>query len=143
MAVNSADIYWIAGLIEGEGCFTRRKGSSPRSSPIIQIIMTDKDVVIRAAQILGAAKVIKSREGPKRDNRPSTKDIYRVVLYGRRAVSWCMTLYPIMGERRQARIRELLDEWKKSPRATYLRKRCVQRCAEIVWQNPNWVNVAA
>ena len=40
------DIYWVAGLIEGEGCFPKRY------RPELRVSMTDEDVVRLAAQLL-------------------------------------------------------------------------------------------
>jgi hypothetical protein len=129
------DIAWVAGLLEGEGCFQPRAG---RQSPLIQLAMTDMDVVVKAAKILGTNRVVENAKPTKRG-----KPIYRTVVFGRNAVSWCMTLYPLMGERRQAKIRELLAKWKKSPSATYLRKNCSSRGAKQIWENPDFINKAA
>lgn len=46
-------IVWLAGLLEGEGNF-RHQG---KSAAIIQLGMTDRDIVERASQIMGNATV--------------------------------------------------------------------------------------
>jgi len=43
-------LYWLAGLLEGEGSFLKGPPSSPRC-PIVQLPMTDQDVVEHAAHL--------------------------------------------------------------------------------------------
>jgi hypothetical protein len=46
------ELYWLAGLLEGEGSFVKGPPSRP-NCPIVQLAMTDGDVVERAARLLG------------------------------------------------------------------------------------------
>lgn len=49
------EIYWLAGLLEGEGCFhAYRQGRKKTPNPLVQVqvAMTDKDVVERIAGIM-------------------------------------------------------------------------------------------
>ena len=118
-------INWIAGLLEGEGCF----GIRTKHNPNIQLYMIDKDIVIRAAQILGAHKVIEAKK-PTSGNYP----IYRTIIYGTRAIGWMMTLYGLMGIRRQAKIRTCIETWKLKIRRPYKERIPYSRGAKIVWQ---------
>lgn len=110
--IDTKDIVWLAGLIEGEGCFqSSRTGNHATSrTPTIDIQMTDKDVIEHAASILGA-----NPRKPYRHKQGNHKLVYSVVVCGTRAISWMMTLYTLMGERRQAKIKEIIEAWKKSP----------------------------
>lgn len=97
---KTRDIYWLAGLLEGEGCFSSTKGY-----PSIMVKMVDRDVVERAHKILRPVEFrIDGNEvkgyGPYDDVRQRQ---YVAKIVGRRAVGWMMTLYPLMGRRRQAR----------------------------------------
>lgn len=96
------DLYWLAGLLEGEGCFRLRK-----VSPVIQLHMTDKDIVDRVRNLMSPASTVGIfvRYG-------AYKTVYSLNLYGATAASWMMTLYPLMGNRRQTIIREILTTWK-------------------------------
>ena len=123
--LSTLDIAWIAGLLEGEGCFTNSSQSPHR--PKIQLCMTDSDVVVRAAKLLKCHKVTEQKNLTKKN-----KKIYRATLYGRRAASWMMTLYPLMGERRQKRIEELLTLWKEAKK-NYPERTSYSRGATIVW----------
>lgn len=108
--MNVVDRAWLAGLLEGEGCFTfhkqnyRRKrdgGLSIYIRPAIVLVMTDRDVVDRAAHLLGDYAVqVRDRRG--------RKVIYGVTSYGPRAAQTMRELRPFLGDRRRARIDEVL-----------------------------------
>ena len=97
--IPSFDKYWLAGLFEGEGCFTMKR----KNYPIATISMTDKDVIERAAKIVNH-KVTSSQ--PKTPNR---KRRYTVSLCGYNAIRLMEILYRHMGHRRQSRITEILN----------------------------------
>lgn len=125
--LTSQEINWIAGLLEGEGCFQTR---GENHNPYIQLVMTDSDVVIKAAKILGCHKVI--------EGKPTTKvgkKIYRTCVYGRRAMGWMMTIYSLMGERRQQKIEECLKQWKNKNTRSYAERRPYSRGAKVVWED--------
>ena len=124
--VSLKDIYWLAGLLEGEGCFHIRT----KHNPIIQLAMTDLDVMIHAAQILGAYKVVKC----KQDTRGG-KRLYRLNVYGRRAIGWMLTLFSLLGERRQAKIKECVKSCMDKPNKTLPDRKPYSWGAEIVWQS--------
>lgn len=70
--------------------------------------MTDRDIIERVAKLLNR-KVY----GPYiNGGKASYKPVYAVALTGGHAVGMLMTLYSNMGERRQAKIRELITLWK-------------------------------
>lgn len=99
------DIAWLAGICEGEASFLWN------CSPAISLQMSDKDVVERVARLIGG-KV----RGPY---QPKGKATYRqtwvCVISGSNAAAWMMTLYSFMGERRRAKIEEVLQCWKDKP----------------------------
>ena len=103
MRGETSQIAWLAGILEGEGSFGMAK-----TSPCIQIQMCDRDIVERVAGLLN----IKLRAPWKR------KDGYQWVwgcrAFGTDAVGWMLTLYTFLGERRRAKIREVLAEWRRS-----------------------------
>ena len=102
--MTSVEIAWLAGLLEGEGSFSKAKGSVT-----VQLGMTDEDTVRRAAKLVGDPFV-----GSHQIHRwgKNQKINYRWTLCGDKAAAWMMTIYPLMSSRRQARIRELLSVWK-------------------------------
>ena len=99
------DIIWLAGLLEGEGCFRTMSGST---TPRIDLGMTDHDVVAKAHRTLGEhGKVLKCIG--------VNKPVFKICLTGFHAAGWMMTLYPLLGGRRQKRIRSILKAWRKAP----------------------------
>jgi hypothetical protein len=102
------DIAWVAGLIEGEGCFTFNKGT-----PRLAIDMTDKDVLDKLASFIGGTV-----NGPyprKKRNGEPAKDAWELAIYGKHAAGWAMTIYDMMGCRRKLAIEVLVSRWKKNP----------------------------
>ncbi len=111
--IDMKDLYWLAGLLEGEGHFGDHTGSSTNKRRYIRISlkMTDKDVVDRAAKLLGT-KVHKYSWSADRNPNHSVAWVTQVSKQ-KEAASWMMTLYPLMGERRKARIAGLLESWRQ------------------------------
>jgi hypothetical protein len=95
------DTYWLAGLLEGEGCFKLN-----RYSPQIALAMTDRDIVERASKIMGGnVSQWKMQPGHK-------KPVFFTGVQGKNAVDWMLTILPFMGSRRQAKINSVIAEWK-------------------------------
>lgn len=103
-ALRIRDIAWFAGLTEGEASFQWH------STPIIDIQMTDHDVIERVSHLVEYGITTYKPRG-----KETYKQVWGVRMAGARAAGWMMTLYSFMGERRQAKIRELLLRWKTAP----------------------------
>jgi hypothetical protein len=103
--LTDRDLGWLAGLLEGEGCFSLIHENNPSKStvPDVRVQMTDRDVVERAAELMGGLKVHRLR---KRGNQ--RLDSYVASTRGKRAKEIMELVRPLMGERRGARIDELL-----------------------------------
>jgi len=100
-------IAWLAGLLEGEGCFgAYKKEPKGQKSLKIGLSMSDKDIVERVAYIFNKPMYIERR------NQKGRKLQYICDLHGNKAAAWMMTIYKFMGERRKDRIRELLQYWR-------------------------------
>lgn len=103
--LSNEDLYWLAGILEGEGSFglTRChvKGKCYKY-PLIQLNMTDEDIVERVAKLYGS--LYRGYRGAK----PGNKNRFSTTLTNKRADELMRVLYPIMGKRRQKRIREVL-----------------------------------
>lgn len=94
---NDCDIYWLAGLLEGEGYFgLRRQGRDL----VLQVGGVDRDVIERAQRIAGHGFV-------KERHLPSGKIYYGLTITKQSEVERVMlAVLPLMGSRRGARIRE-------------------------------------
>lgn len=103
--MKDGDLYWLAGLLEGEGSFGYHLNGGRRSGRIsIQIGLTDLDVIERVA-ILFNRKVYCHK---KRQNR---KQSYSTFLTGPEAVILMRSLTPLMGNRRKNQIISSIEAW--------------------------------
>lgn len=104
MNVTDKDLYWLAGLLEGEGSFLKGPPSKP-NSPLISVEMKDEDIVARVSKLFGRAyhKLSSKKEG--------WSDTYRVQITGTRAMSLMRLLSPHMGSRRQEQISKALESY--------------------------------
>ena len=96
---------WLAGYLEGEGCF-RMSGGRERwlGSPEVIAVSVDQDVMMRAARIMDTA--VKKRPLPS--NHLGSRPLWVVRVYGDRALRVMEHVLPYMGERRSAKIQEVL-----------------------------------
>jgi hypothetical protein len=97
IGVSVLDLLWLAGLLEGEGSFFPGAPSCPHL-PVLTVQMIDRDVIERAAELLGR-KPFRQKARKKHWNTT-----YQVRVKGERAVLWMRALRPFMGVRRQAQI---------------------------------------
>lgn len=106
--MTDAETAWLAGLLEGEGSFMRRVAANGRGKryayPRIQISMMDYDIVARVATVFG----VRPQRKPKRGNQ--TRDVWTATVTGSKAAEVMTDLRPWMGERRGAKIDELLTD---------------------------------
>jgi hypothetical protein len=105
---SSQDSAWLAGLLEGEGCFRVKHHNETRRSKLeVSLGMGDKDVVEHAYEIVGQTSV-SIREKP--DYRKETfKLMYVVGWHGMTAENIMRRVYPYMGARRKTKIDECLS----------------------------------
>lgn len=119
---STLDLAWLGGLLEGEAAFMMKNGS-----PKIGLQMTDKDVIERAAKLLGVPVGAYSRK-PK--GKASYLPVWHLAVHGTNAICWMMTLFTFLGERRRAKVTSIIEQWKASkaapraPRGTRLMAVC-------------------
>lgn len=105
MPMGPEQLTYLAGLLEGEGCFSirRREGRAP--VPEVRLQMQDRDVVERVAEWL---------ERPVYELQPrgsARRSSYVVTISGTLAKGLMKALKPMMGERRTAKIEEILADF--------------------------------
>ena len=103
MSITSIELGWIAGILEGEGCFRIQD-----RCPDIYLGMTDQDTVLKMRNLMDKAQAVNIRYESHERNKPQ----YILHISSKRAVEWMMTLYPLMSIRRKAKIREVLATWR-------------------------------
>lgn len=87
---------WLAGLIEGEGCFTFSR------TPICRVQMTDEDIVARIAALFGSAYQSAPPRGTQR------KTVFSTSIHGARALALMESIRPFMGKRRTERMGQVI-----------------------------------
>ena len=104
--MRKKDLYWLAGLIEGEGCFTtvskKYKYKTITYAKFV-IAMCDEDIIIRAANLLNTGYYTEPK--PNKDHNTQ----YRIQLVGKKAIPIFNLFRPHMGQRRKDRIDEILN----------------------------------
>lgn len=104
---TTKNIAWLAGFLEGEGCFYYSK------TPVIILSSTDLDVVEKAASILRIKRI---KPHIPTQQQLGSKTQHKIKMTGSSAAAWMQTLYVLLGTRRQSKIREVLGIWKNAHR---------------------------
>lgn len=94
--MHREDAAWLAGLLDGEGCF-----DSPRGNPRVRVKMSDLDVILRAADAMGGASTYM-------EVVPDRKPLMVAQVTGDRAVEVLRAILPWLGSRRTARATEII-----------------------------------
>lgn len=95
--ISDMNLMWLAGLWEGEGCFSNRGGGIST-----QIRMTDKDVLEGMISILGGKIVAEVKKEPHHSTS------YAVAYNGLNAALLMGILYPHLYERRRQSIEQIV-----------------------------------
>lgn len=101
--IPAAEVAWTAGILEGEGCWTG--GPNRQGRWVVAVRMTDEDIIERLHEVTGVGRITveESSCGYK------TAWIWQVAARPHR--EWLtLKVWPWLGTRRRARIRELRPE---------------------------------
>ena len=108
------ELCWVAGLLEGEGCFGIAKGKPTKDGrrhlvASIQVNMNDEDVMRRLHGLVGCG-AFGGPYGTKRTDGVKSQGHYKISILGSRAVDLMRELLStgMMGSRRTARINEVI-----------------------------------
>ncbi len=126
------DVYWMAGLLEGEGCFDGMNQTTPR----LRITMTDLDVMIKAGKILGAYNITMTTRSVNK-NKPA----YYIGLHGLMAIEWMKRIYPLMGNRRKEQIKKCFAKWDERKNWTGRRKQKYKSGPKLSSPHMVWINL--
>ena len=98
--MDDRDLYWLAGLFEGEGTFCFAYGK-PRA---LAIQMTDLDTLKRVQDLVGG-NICKTKK--QKDHH---KESWRWYMSGLKAKNLAVKLEPLLMSRRAARCREFIEK---------------------------------
>lgn len=96
---NREDVIWLAGLLEGEGTFDLHRGKYPR----VRLAMCDRDVVGRAATLMGTSVRLSMKPAPYAATWHSEAQ-------GAKASEIMRAVLPFMGSRRSGKIAGILGQ---------------------------------
>ena len=93
--MKQLDLHWLAGLLEGEGCFSLNSANGP----YVKLAMTDREPVERAALLMGSESYVAARK------TLAGKPVYITELSGAKRVRELISkLHPLMSPRRRKQI---------------------------------------
>jgi hypothetical protein len=110
--IEENDRYWLAGYLEGEGYFSLRTYRDRRIKfrPQVEVESTDLDVIERVQELWLARYSIGTKVYSHKQSLKNAKIAYRITAQNDSARRIMQDLYPLMGERRQTKIRQILAE---------------------------------
>lgn len=110
---EECDRYWLAGYMEGEayfGCRIDKRGSRIYCSPRVTVACIDRDVIVRTRNIWQLLYHIEVNLIEKRPQLPQWSPSYYIEAHGDAALAIMNNLYQLLGQRRQLKIREVMDK---------------------------------
>lgn len=103
--MTEAETAWLAGIIEGEGCLDLHgpHGHGRRPKLRVRVEMRDLDIVRRAGALMGTYSPW------RRPPRNEASETFTACVTSAKAERVMQAILPYMGERRSAKINELLS----------------------------------
>lgn len=102
---------WLAGILEGEGCFGSSRSQGGTVDARVSLEMTDEDVVRDAAALMGT---VARPKAPRRDAPTHWKPQYAARVSGRRAIDLMAELLPHLRTRRTERVCQVIGDYHES-----------------------------
>jgi hypothetical protein len=113
--LTDVEVAWLAGLLEGEGCFSLAytgpvsAAEGRRPALRVSVKMTDRDVIERAGRMIYMVTGKLPAVAKRVDKRENAADCYEIIASGVNAERVMRVLQPYMGQRRRAKIATLLS----------------------------------
>ena len=129
-SLEKEDIYWLAGLYEGEGCL-HIKYTGAQVQGVLTVVSTDKDILDKLISIFPLFKITgKPRVQEHR------KDQWTIWLRkGDYIYAFCCMVYPMLGKRRQEKMEEFFKLYKEDRikrRAMYDKGQTCKTCPKLL-----------
>ena len=111
--MNEIEIAWLAGYLEGEGCFGIYN-SKNNDYPSIHVATTDLDILYKVKELMNT----NSFSSDLRTGKNGWKRTYRTISFGEKSITTMKEILPHMGERRTKKILEIIEAWKNRKETT-------------------------
>ena len=115
---TDVEVAWLAGLWEGEGSWTYKKGRTrtfPNGKTYLEnpylrmhMSMTDEDVMLKVGKIMDGRKVTPYDGGPAH-KAAGQKPCWIISLQGEAASLWTELMLPYLGKRRTAKYNFIME----------------------------------
>lgn len=116
---SDIELAWLTGIWEGEGSWSYKKGRT-RTYPngktytekdylIMQMCMTDQDIMERVAAIMDGRKTTYTDGGPVH-KAAGAKPVYTISIRGEAASRWTELMKPFLGKRRQEKYNFIMEK---------------------------------
>jgi hypothetical protein len=113
--MTSEETAWVAGLLEGEGSFSRKKAITTAGRvlyyPQVSCGSTDEDVIEKLARIVGAGRTYYRAREEEQNWKPVWEWYLRKT---RLAVELCVAIWPHLSSRRRDQIETMINLWQES-----------------------------
>lgn len=107
------EMTWMAGLLEGEGCFsicTRKTAKHDHKTLAIHCEMTDEDTITKLHNIAGCGTINVRKNISGRAEVRKRKPTWIWSVQNHEGIyQICCVIYPFMSKRRQEKIKELVE----------------------------------
>lgn len=100
MSVTVADIHWLAGFLDGEGCFQFHKNRC-----VVQVVQKDSWPLLKMQGLVGG-RIYQVK------NSLNGRMYNALYVTGKRAAGLMMTVFAILSPRRQTKIAACLASWR-------------------------------
>lgn len=104
---TTAELYWAAGFLEGEGNFYHKKHKDKLTSETVTAKQRNRDPLETLQRLFGGSIYCSQKTG---------EPMYAWAVHGSRARGVALTLYSLLSSRRQLQIQEALQ---RGPGGTY------------------------
>lgn len=98
--IEENELYWLAGIWEGEGCFTLNG-----TCPVTHMTSTDYDLALYISSSLSCSLYVHN------EAHDNCKKAWRAYMSGEKAIEFMLLLKPLLFSRRQKRIDEIVQGW--------------------------------
>lgn len=116
-----AEIYWAAGFLEGEGCFSSREQQHPKwkNTTVLGVdvlaVQVQKEPLERLQRWFGGSLKQRIQGVDKRNPDCVRRSIWCWSLTSSRGIALMMTLLPLMSPWRQEQIKKAIRMWRARP----------------------------
>lgn len=117
--ITTRDLDWVAGFLEGEGCFSWRKVRRSGTASV-SAVQVQRWPLLRLQELFGGNQYLV----PARQTGHQAK--WQWELSGIAGAGLMMTLYPLLSPRRQEQVARALAEWKTRGVAARYRSHCAR-----------------